>query len=91
MKRLTFEGKLNLLQQPSDQNIINDMYIKIPVTSEVNWKGWHNTGQAMISIFSLHFDIHLLDFVVPAYPTKCRLTIGNSHIDLLLIQRDLLF
>ena len=45
----------------------------------------------LISIFSLHFDIHALDFVVLAYPTKRRLTIGNSRIDLPLIQRDLLF
>ena len=59
----------------------------------------------LISIFSSHFDIRLLDFVVLAYPakrrltivvvlaypTKRRLTIGNSFIDLLLIQRDLLF
>ena len=45
----------------------------------------------LISIFSLHFDIRLLDFVLLAYPTKRRLTIGNSCIDLLLIQRDLLF
>ena len=45
----------------------------------------------LISIFSLHFDIRLLDFVVLAYPTKRRLTIGNSCIDLPLIQRDLLF
>ena len=35
----------------------------------------------LISIFSLHFDIHLLDFVVLAYPMKRRLTIGNSRID----------
>ena len=34
----------------------------------------------LISIFSLHFDIRLLDFVVLAYPTKRRLTIGNSSI-----------
>ena len=45
----------------------------------------------LISIFPLHFDIPLLDFVVLAYPTKRRLTIGNSRIDLPLIQRDLLF
>ena len=45
----------------------------------------------LISIFSLHFDIRLLDFVLLAYPTKRRLTIGNSCIDLLLTQRDLLF
>ena len=43
----------------------------------------------LISIFSLHFDICLLDFIVLAYPTKCRLTIGNSRINLPLIQRDL--
>ena len=41
---------------------------------------------SLISIFSLHFDIRLLDFVVLAYPTKRRLTIGNSCIDLPLIQ-----
>ena len=29
----------------------------------------------LISIFSLHFDIRLLDFVVLAYPAKRRLTI----------------
>ena len=45
----------------------------------------------LTSIFSLHFDIRLLDFVVPAYPTKRGLTIGNSRIDLRLVQRDLLF
>ena len=45
----------------------------------------------LIAIFSLHFDIRLLDFVVLAYPTKRRLTTGNSCIDLPLIQRDLLF
>ena len=45
----------------------------------------------LISIFLLHFDIRLLEFAVLAYPTKRRLTIGNSRIDLLLIQRDLLF
>ena len=45
----------------------------------------------LTSIFSLHFDIRLLDFVVLAHPTKRGLTIGNSRIDLRLIQRDLLF
>ena len=45
----------------------------------------------LISIFSLHFDIRLLDFIVLVYPTKRRLTTGNSRIDLPLIQRDLLF
>ena len=45
----------------------------------------------LISIFSLHFDVRLLDFVVLAYFTKRRLTIGNSHVDRPLIQRDLLF
>ena len=45
----------------------------------------------LISIFLLHFDICLSDLVVLAYPTKRRLTIGNSRIDLPLIQRDLLF
>ena len=45
----------------------------------------------LISIFSLHFDICLLDFVVLAYPTKRGLTIGNSRIDLRLIKRDQLF
>ena len=45
----------------------------------------------LLSIFSLHFDIGSLDFVVLAYPTKRRLTIGNSRNDLRLIQRDLLF
>ena len=45
----------------------------------------------LISIFSLHFDICLLDFVFLAYPTKRRLTTGNSCIDLLLTHRDLLF
>ena len=35
----------------------------------------------LISIFSLHFDIRLLDFVVLAYATERRLTIGNSCID----------
>ena len=45
----------------------------------------------LISIFSLHFDIRSLDFVLLAYPTKRRLTIANSCINLLLIQRDLLF
>ena len=45
----------------------------------------------LISICSLHFDIRLLDFVVLAYPTKRRLTIGSSRIDLPLILRDLLF
>ena len=35
----------------------------------------------ILMIFSLHFDIRLLDFVVLAYPTKRRLTIGNSRID----------
>ena len=39
----------------------------------------------LISIFSLHFDIRLLDFVVLAYPIKRRLTTGNSRIDLPLI------
>ena len=46
---------------------------------------------SLILIFSLHFDIRLLDLALLAYPTKRRLTIGNSCIDLLLIQRDLLF
>ena len=45
----------------------------------------------LISTLSLHFNIRLLDFVVLAYPTKRRLTIGNSCIDLPLIQRALLF
>ena len=45
----------------------------------------------LISIFSLHFDIRLSDFVILAYSRKRRLTIGNSRIDLRLIQRDLLF
>ena len=53
--------------------------------------GGHESILNLISVFSLHFDIHLLDFVLLAYPTKRRLTIGNSCIDLLLIQRDLLF
>ena len=44
----------------------------------------------LILIFSLHFDIRFY-FVVVAYPTKRRLTIGNSCINLLSIQRDLLF
>ena len=42
----------------------------------------------LISIFSIHFDIRLLDFVVLASATKRRLAIGNSCIDLLLIQRE---
>ena len=42
----------------------------------------------LISIFSLHFDIRLSDFVVLAYATKRRLTIGNSYIDLPLIERS---
>ena len=46
---------------------------------------------SLILIFSLHFDIHLLDFVVLVYLTKCGLTIGNSCIDLRLVQKDLLF
>ena len=45
----------------------------------------------LILIFSLHFDIRLLDLVALAYPTKRKLTIGNSCIDLPLTQRDLLF
>ena len=45
----------------------------------------------ILMIFSLHFDIRLLDFVVLAYPTKRTLTIGNSRLDLPLIQRDLFF
>ena len=49
------------------------------------------TFSILISIFLLHFDIRLLDFVVLAYPTKDRLTIGNSRIDLPLTQRNLLF
>ena len=53
--------------------------------------GGHERILNLISIFSLHFDTRLLDFVVLAYPTKRRLTIGNSCIDLPLIQRDLLF
>ena len=46
---------------------------------------------SLISIFSLHFDIRVLDFVALEYPTKRRLTTGNSRIDLPLIQRNLLF
>ena len=53
--------------------------------------GGHESILNLISIFSLHFDIRLLDFVLLAYPTERRLTIGNSCVDLLLIQRDLLF
>ena len=53
--------------------------------------GGHESILNLISIFSLHFDIRLLDLVVLAYPIKRRLTIGNSPIDLPLIQRDLLF
>ena len=53
--------------------------------------GGHESILNRISIFSLHFDIRLLEFVVLAYFTKRRLTIGNSRIDLALIQRDLLF
>ena len=48
-------------------------------------------SQSDSDILSLHFDIRSLDFVVLAYPTKRRLTIGISRIDLRLIQRDLLF
>ena len=56
-----------------------------------NYCGGHESILNLISIFLLHFDIRLFDFVVLAYPTKRRLTIGNSRIDLPSIQRDLLF
>ena len=48
-------------------------------------------SQSDFDILSVHFDFRSLDFVVLAYPTKRRLTIGISRIDLRLIQRDLLF
>ena len=64
------------------------MYIRV---QDPLYCGGRESILNLISIFSLHFDIRLLDFVVLAYPTKRRLTIGNSRIDLPLILRDLLF